>query len=48
MREVRFICRKCGERFTKNILEEGEAEDKELPYGPVRCPKCGSTEVERA
>lgn len=44
---VRFICKNCGERFTAQILEKGEAEAKRMPTAPVRCPKCGSSAIER-
>jgi DNA-directed RNA polymerase subunit RPC12/RpoP len=42
---VRFVCKNCGERFTTQIFEKGEAEEKRVPTGPTRCPKCGSTDV---
>jgi len=45
--KVRFICRNCGHRFSADIVEEGEAEEKRLRTSPVRCPECGRTSVER-
>jgi DNA-directed RNA polymerase subunit RPC12/RpoP len=45
--KVRFICRKCGCKFTADVLEKGEAEEKRVPTSPVRCPECGGTSVER-
>ena len=47
MVEVKFICRKCGQKFEAKIFEKGEAKEKGLPSGPVRCPRCQSTSVER-
>jgi DNA-directed RNA polymerase subunit RPC12/RpoP len=47
MIRVRLICRRCGERFEKDVHEPGEAEQKKQPSYPVRCPKCGGP-VERA
>ena len=44
---VRFICRNCGETFSTQIFEPGEAEEKRAPTGPVRCPNCNSMAVER-
>lgn len=43
----RFRCRKCGNRFETEVFEPGEAESKRLPSGPVKCPECGSPDVER-
>ena len=43
----KFRCRNCGERFDKEVFEKGEAERKQLPSGPVHCPKCNRTDVER-
>lgn len=47
MEKRRFHCRRCDHKFEKYVLEPGEAEDKNLPSGAVRCPECGSTDVER-
>jgi DNA-directed RNA polymerase subunit RPC12/RpoP len=47
MRKVRFICRKCGNKFEALIFEPGESEEKKIPSGPVKCPKCNNTLVER-
>jgi len=43
----RFICKNCGEVFTEEILELGEAEEKRIRPIPVKCPKCGSANVKR-
>jgi DNA-directed RNA polymerase subunit RPC12/RpoP len=43
----KFICKNCGERFVAKVLEPGEAEEKGIRSAPVRCPNCGSTEIER-
>jgi DNA-directed RNA polymerase subunit RPC12/RpoP len=43
-----FICKNCGHKFTAEVFEKGEAEEKGLIAGAVRCPKCNSTSVERA
>ena len=40
---VRFICKNCGERFTAQVFEKGEAEEKRLTTSPVQCPRCRST-----
>ena len=45
MKKQRFICKNCGCRFEKEVFEEGEAEEKRVPTGPVRCPQCKSTNV---
>lgn len=44
---VRYICKNCGESFTTQIFEKGEAEEKRVLTSPVRCPRCRSTDVER-
>ena len=45
MIKVRYICRNCGNKFTTETFEKGEAEEKRLPTAPIRCPKCRSTNV---
>ena len=45
MKKQRFICQDCGEVFTVEILEPGEAEEKRIKTTSVKCPKCGSTNV---
>jgi len=45
MKKQRYICKNCGEVFTVEIFEPGEAEEKGLRTSPVKCPKCGSTNV---
>jgi DNA-directed RNA polymerase subunit RPC12/RpoP len=47
MIKVKFICRDCGHRFVAEIFEPGEKEEKKLPSGPVRCPQCKGTLVEK-
>ncbi|MCK4825119.1 hypothetical protein KA005_55740 [bacterium] len=47
MKKARFICRHCGNRFATDVLEPGEAEEKRIRPVPVRCPQCGSTNVEQ-
>ena len=42
-----FKCNNCGHRFEVEVFEPGEAEEKRLPYGQVRCPVCKSTNIER-
>ena len=44
---VRFICKNCGERFTVQVFDTGEAEAKRMPTAPVQCPTCGSTQIVR-
>ena len=41
----RFQCRNCGERFEADTFEKGEAKEKRVPTGPVRCPNCRSDNV---
>lgn len=43
----RFVCKNCGCEFEEEVLEKGEAEEKGIPTGPVRCPRCGKTNLER-
>lgn len=45
MIKVKFICKNCGYRFIAEIFEPGEKEEKKMPSGPVRCPKCRDTSV---
>lgn len=47
MRKQRFKCKQCECEFEKDIFEPGEAEEKGIPCGPVRCPRCNSTAVQR-
>jgi DNA-directed RNA polymerase subunit RPC12/RpoP len=42
----RFICTNCGHKFVVDVFEEGEAKEKGMPSGPIRCPKCSGA-VER-
>jgi predicted Zn-ribbon and HTH transcriptional regulator len=42
-----FICKNCGHKFTAEVFEKGEAEEKGLVPVPLRCPKCNSPSVER-
>jgi len=42
-----FICTRCGKRFVKEVLEPGEAEQKNIRSYPVTCPDCGSTSVKQ-
>jgi len=42
-----FICKNCGHKFTAEVFEKGEAEEKGLKAALLRCPKCNSTSVER-
>jgi len=44
----KFLCRRCGRAFVKEVFEEGEAEEKRLRASPVKCPHCGSYEIEVA
>ena len=45
MKKQRFLCQKSKEVFTVEIFEPGEAEEKRIRPVPVKCPKCGSTNV---
>ena len=47
MIKKRFICKKCNHVFEVDLYEEGEAEEKNEPTSPVRCPRCRGP-VERA
>jgi putative FmdB family regulatory protein len=46
MPEYEFQCTQCGKEF---IVEESikEYEEHEEKHDEARCPKCGSTNVER-
>jgi len=44
MKRKRFICQDW-EVFTVEIFEPGEAKEKRIRTAPVKCPKCGSTNV---
>jgi predicted Zn-ribbon and HTH transcriptional regulator len=46
MKNQRLICKKCGYHFQAEVLEEGEAEEKRIRPAPIRCPKCGSQDIE--
>ena len=41
MKKAKLICTKCGYTFEKDILEPGEAKDRQIPTHPIKCPKCG-------
>jgi DNA-directed RNA polymerase subunit RPC12/RpoP len=48
--QVGFRCLSCGDGFVINVLDKDEARERRrlhLPVGPVRCPQCESTNVER-
>ena len=45
MRKQRYRCKKCGCEFEEKVFERGEAEEKGIPAGPVRCPRCKNTSV---
>lgn len=45
MRNQRYMCRNCGCEFEEKIFEKGEAKEKGIPTGPVRCKRCKSTRV---
>lgn len=46
MKQVSFVCRRCGCRFSTDVLEEGEAQARRIRPVPVRCPECRSDDVE--
>lgn len=46
MIKKRFRCLNCGQHFEADVLEKGEAEAKQIPSGPVHCPRCNRTDVE--
>ena len=41
MRKIRLICKKCGHKFTAEVLEPGEKKEKRITSHPIRCPECG-------
>ncbi|WHZ25330.1 MAG: hypothetical protein OJF51_000125 [Nitrospira sp.] len=41
MVKASYFCRRCGAKFSIDVFEEGEAEEKRIPSGPVRCKDCG-------
>lgn len=42
-----FLCHECKLEFSK-LLTLAEYEDMECAKDPIRCPKCGSMDVEQA
>jgi len=48
MKTKRFICKVYGHIFQADVLEPSEAEEKRIRPVPVRCPKCGNTNIEAA
>ena len=48
MVEQKFTCRNCGKKFVIDVLEPGEAEERRVRPVPVRCPQCGSTNLEKS
>ena len=42
-----FVCKKCGHRFTAEVFEKGEAEEKRKKAVPLSCSRCSNTQVER-
>ena len=42
----RYICKKCGCKFEETVFEKGEAKERGVPTGRVRCPQCRNDDVE--
>jgi DNA-directed RNA polymerase subunit RPC12/RpoP len=40
-------CQMCGRRFEVELLDREDPKERHLPGGPVRCPNCNSSMVER-
>ena len=47
MKKQGYRCRSCGNTFELEVFEPGEAEKKRQGTKPVRCPDCGSGNLER-
>jgi len=45
MRKAVFRCEKCLKEFEVELVEKDEARERNMRIVPVRCPKCGSTQV---
>ena len=41
-----FKCQMCGTRFEVEVLDQDDPRERNQPGAPVRCPKCGSTQIE--
>jgi transposase-like protein len=47
---IGFRCRQCGDGFVVNVLSPEEIAERQrlrLSCGPIRCPQCGSLNVDR-
>ncbi|MBI5260338.1 MAG: zinc-ribbon domain containing protein [Bradyrhizobium sp.] len=47
-KNLTYQCLNCGEKFIASILseqEQREYREQKLPYKPVRCPKCGRSDL---
>lgn len=47
MVKKKFRCLNCRARFEIDVFEPGEAERKKVPHGPVHCPYCNRTDLEK-
>ena len=50
MKSKIFFCRNCGYEWQVAVLSQEEAEEarrKNQPVSSVRCPKCGSSNLEQ-
>ena len=48
--QVGFRCFNCDNGFVIDVLDEREVAERRrlrMPVGPIRCPRCDSTKVER-
>lgn len=43
----KYICRNCGCKFEEDVISREEAKERRVSLHPVKCPKCGSIDVER-
>ncbi len=39
-------CQICGRRFEAAVLDPEDRDERERPSSPVRCPNCGSSEIQ--
>ena len=46
MKTITARCRRCQHVFRAEILDREEAQDPRRSTEPLRCPQCGSTELD--
>ena len=41
-----FKCQMCGNQFEVEVFDRDDPEERRRQGAPVRCPKCGSAQIE--